>query len=123
MFGTATRSEILTQNTTDFSDLDDVLQFENVSFTGDLISARVDLDFVDTTGTGVNEQFFSFSGDYEQFAIITEDQANAIDQKSYTVPEGVSFSASSPPGSPEPWWALVLLVPAIQLYKSRAAKK
>ena len=75
LFGTATRSEILTQNTTDFSDLDDVLQFENVSFTGDLISARVDLDFVDTTGTGVNEQFFSFSGDYEQFAIITEDQA------------------------------------------------
>ena len=122
LFGTAGGSEIA-GNSTDFSDLDDVLKIQDVSFTGDIISATVRLEFVDPTGSGANEDFFDFSGGSEQFALVTEAQATAIDLKSYTAPEGVSFSASSPPGSPEPWWALVLLIPAIQLYKSRAAKK
>ena len=124
LFGSAGSSEI-NGGTTDFSGVDDVIIIDNVAFEGGILSAGLDISFVDTSGSGSNETFFDYTGGAEEFAIILASEGAAADAASPSVanaPAQISFSVAGPTGTPEPWWFLGLLIPIIHWLRKSPAR-
>jgi hypothetical protein len=107
LFG-QTGSNQLTSSTSGFnlSPYDDVITFNNIAFTGEILSARLDVKFLETeTGknAGVNELFFNFSGGFEDFAILTQKDATILEQAGIgqaAAPDGLTFQTVETPLSP-----------------------
>lgn len=83
LFGTG-GSNTLNSGTGDFSQtlLDDVIYLDNIAYTGEVLGVRLNVSFLKTSTTlgGVNESFFDYSGGFEDFAIIYEQQSLLIEQ-------------------------------------------
>jgi hypothetical protein len=124
LFGSAGSNQI-NNSTTDFSGVDDVISIDNVAFEGGILSAGLDISFVDTSGSGSNETFFDYSAGGEKFAIILASEGAAADAASPAVanaPAAISFSVAGPTGTPEPWWFLGLLIPIIHWLRKSPAR-
>jgi hypothetical protein len=82
LFGTSGSNDLTSATKNfDMSRLDDVITFRNISYTGDIKSAHLEVQFVKTaTGgsTGANEDFFDFSGGFEDFAILSNADAKTL---------------------------------------------
>ena len=74
LFGTA-GSNTITGSTSSFdlSKFDDVLWLENIAFTGDILSASLRITLLDPPSRNptASEQFFDFSGGFEEFALLS----------------------------------------------------
>jgi MYXO-CTERM domain-containing protein len=111
LFGQTGRNS-LTSSTANFdlSSYDDVLEIRNVSFTGDVQSATISVNFlkVDTGVGGANEDFFDFSGGFENFAILSAADSNALEEAAIgesAASSDITYaqtSSSSSPGGPAP---------------------
>jgi hypothetical protein len=100
----------------DVSVFDDVIEMRNISFTGEILDAQLNVTFLDTAKTGVegNETFFDFSDGFEDFALLTEEDAMLLEEANLggdSAPQAITFTDSStPPGAPlPPWPALAML--------------
>ena len=111
-------SSALTGSTAGFNlgQLDDVIQIRDVAFQGTLLSARVNVQLLETSATRTqgNETFFDFSGGFEDFALLGAGDAAVLEAANFGVaasPEGISFnSADTTPGAPTPpLWLLGVL--------------
>jgi len=124
LFGTAGGNQI-TGGISDFGldQFDDVVELRNISFTGDILSASLDVHFLDTDGSDGDESFFDYSGGFEEFVIVEGSDATLLDNQSFGItPETsnqVSFALTVPSGTPEPMWFLVLLIPMLSMLKGR----
>ena len=119
----------------DLGTFDDVLRLQNVSFTGNLLSAQLRVTFLNTptAGAGANESFFDFSGGYEDFALLGPRDAALLEAANFGVadaPAGVTYTLGAPlitltsdvvvtteysppdatvPAAPAPpWWTLAV---------------
>jgi hypothetical protein len=125
LFGTAGGNQI-TGGISDFGldQFDDVVELRNISFSGDILSASLNVHFLDTDGSDGNESFFDYSGGFEEFVIVEGGDATLLDNQSFGItPETsnqVSFALTVPSGTPEPMWFLVLLIPMLSILKGRA---
>ena len=101
LFGQAGSSQ-LTSGSTGFSlsAFDDVLVLNNVSFTGTVISAQMNVQFLDTGNSkAANDTFFDFSGGYEDLALLSTQDAYVLDTANIGVadrPTSVTASILSP---------------------------
>jgi hypothetical protein len=108
----------------DISIFDDVIEMKNVSFTGDILDAQLNVTFLDTANTGVegNETFFDFSDGFEDFAILTEEDAQLLEEANIGVeaaPETVTFTQpSAPPGAPLPPWPAIAALGFLFLFRN-----
>ncbi len=84
-FGTSGSND-LTSSTSGFnlSVFDDVIVMDNINFTGNILSAKLEVKFLDTEQTGknagVNEMFFNYSGGFEDFALLSPQDARLLDK-------------------------------------------
>jgi hypothetical protein len=109
LFG-QTGSNQLTSSTAGFnlSPWDDVITIDNIAFTGEILAARLEVRFLETetrNNPGVNEQFFNFSGGFEDFAILTRSDAALLEAAAIgqaAAPEGLTFGSTETPLSPSP---------------------
>lgn len=128
LFGTAGSNQ-LTGGTGDFSfsTFDDVIRLNDVAIEGEILSATMTVDFLDTAGNGSNETFFDYGAGFEEFAILGEADAQSLENANVGIsdatPTEVSFAVTVPTGAPEPWWFLFLALPLIQLLKRPGAVK
>lgn len=131
LFGSAGSSEI-TGSTTGFnlSDFDDVIEINNIQITGEIIGAQLNVTFLDTANTGENESFFDYSAGFEEFAILTSQDAALLDSADIGLgedaPSTVTYShspTSAPAATPEPSWFYLLALPALYLWKRRCHEK
>ena len=101
LFGQVGSSQ-LTSSTSgfDLSTFDDVLALNNVSFTGDVLSATMSVQLLDTGNSRAeNDTFFDFSGGYEDMALLSMSDALALESANIGVadaPSGVTYSSTSP---------------------------
>jgi len=105
-----------------FSSFDDVIEVRNIALTGDIQSAQLVVNFLDTADTGgVNEDFFDYSNGFEDFAIVDMGTASALESQAAGIgdatPTEVSFALSVPTGTPEPGWFFMLLAPLFFLFR------
>lgn len=104
LFG-QTGSSQLTSSTTDFdiSTFDDVIEIQNISYTGEIIDAQLNVSFVDTADTGgINEEFFDYSAGFEDVAILSAADAVALDTAEIGLadaPATIEFASSAPVGA------------------------
>lgn len=104
LFGQAGSNE-LTSATRDFdiSRFDDVITLDNIQFTGDILSAKLQVSFLQTEGGKkgtANEQFFDFSGGFEDFAILTRQDAVMLEEAvigQAAAPSGVVVAQNTTP--------------------------
>jgi len=104
LFGTSGSND-LTSATTNFSlaKLDDVITFKNINFTGEITSARLEVKFVNVaTGAaaGSNENFFDFTGGFEDFAILSPTDAKTLEVAALgqaDAPTSVTYAAEETP--------------------------
>lgn len=128
LFGQTGSSQISsTVDGFDLSTFDDVIEIRDVSFTGDIIGAEIRISFLDTAKrAGDNEEFFDYSAGFEDFAILSEADAQLLDNANVGLsdaPMTVTYTASTPSGgdiaapsgAPEPHWLLLGAVPLILL--------
>ncbi len=105
LFGESGSSQI-TGSTTgfDLSRFDDVLVINGVVFEGTILSARVDVQFLQTAkNAGENESFFDFSGGFEDFALLNLADAQTLELAASGVadaPSTVTYAVSSVESSP-----------------------
>jgi len=133
LFG-QTGSNQLTSGTAgfDLSTFDDVIEIRNVSFTGDILSAQINVQFLDTASkAGDNESFFDYSAGFEDLAILSAADAQLLDNADIGLadaPSTITYTtstpsggevAAAPSGTPEPPWLLLGAVPAILLARKR----
>ncbi len=62
---------------------DDVIVMNNINFTGNILSAKLEVAFLKTASdknAGINEKFFDFSAGFEDFAILTAQDAALVDK-------------------------------------------
>lgn len=121
LFGSAGGSDI-TGSTSNFdlSAFDDVIVFDNIQVSGEIIGAELRVTFLDTARTGENETFFDYSAGFEEFAILTSTDASALDSANIGLtdaPQTVSYSVDAPSGTPEPAWFLMAVMPALFLWR------
>jgi hypothetical protein len=119
----------------DFARLDDVVRLRNVSFQGTLLSAQLNVKFLDTAktrGEG-NESFFDYSGGFEDFTLLGKQDAALLDAANIgvgTTPTGVMFTPGGPtvtsaeaaamtPGAPAPPAGLLVLLGAVVAWKAK----
>jgi hypothetical protein len=101
LFG-QTGSSQLTSTSKDFdlSVFDDVLVLNNVSFTGDVISASMQVQLLNTGNSkAANDTFFDFSGGYEDMALLSAADAYALESAGIGVadaPGDVTYSPTAP---------------------------
>ena len=70
----------------DLSSFDDVLVLNNVSFTGDVLSASMNVQLLDTGNSrATSDTFFDFSGGYEDIALLSMSDALALETASIGV--------------------------------------
>ncbi len=107
LFGTSGSNDLTSATKNfDMSHLDDVITFRNVNYTGDIKSARLEVQFVKTaTGgaAGTNEDFFDFSGGFEDFAILSNADAKTLQAAAIgkaDAPATVTYTPEATPLSP-----------------------
>ena len=125
MFGNAGGNTITSATSGfDISTFDDVVQFDNIQFDGEITGAQLRVTFLDTAATGGdNESFFDYSAGFEEFAILTSTDAAALDAAGIGIsdaPTTVSYSVDSPSGTPEPHLFFLAVIPAIFLWRQRS---
>ncbi|MBF0397821.1 MAG: hypothetical protein HQK78_13665, partial [Desulfobacterales bacterium] len=87
----------------DISSYDDVISLNNINFTGTIINAKLDVNFVNTDGRTSNEAFFDFSGGFENFSILTGSDASIIESADVGLadaPTEVTYQSSEIPAAP-----------------------
>lgn len=131
LFG-QTGSSDLTSSTKEFdlSRFDDLMELRNVKVAGDILEAKLKVAFVSTAArSGASEEFFDFSGGFEDFALISRVDAQTLESaaigttdapkeviyatapKEDTIlatPEGGGGSTPAAPGAPLPPLGLML---------------
>ena len=101
LFGQGGSSQ-LTSSTSSFnlSAFDDVLEVQNVFFDGEIVSANLQIDLLETTArAGVNESFFDFSGGFEDFAILSPEDAQILDAAAIGISgadQALTFTTTAP---------------------------
>ena len=116
----------------DLSTFDDVIEIRDVSFTGDILGAQINVKFLDTAGkVGDNESFFDYTAGFEDLAILSAADAQTLDNANIGLadaPTTIAYTASTPSGgeiaaapggTPEPSWLLLGAVPAILLARKK----
>jgi hypothetical protein len=116
----------------DLSTFDDVIEIRDVSFTGEILSAQINVKFLDTAAkAGDNESFFDYSAGFEDFAILAQADAQILDNANIGLadaPTTVTYTTSTPSGgeivaapsgTPEPHWLLLGAVPVLLLARRR----
>ena len=115
----------------DLATFDDVLVIEDISYTGEILDAQLNVTFLNTAKTGsFNEEFFDYSAGLEDVAILSLADAQTLESADVgldSVPETVTFtktepSASdiaAPSGAPEPHWLLLAALPALLLARAK----
>lgn len=125
LFGTTGSNEITGSSGFDLSSFDDVIQLNNISINGEILSATLTVSFVTTDQSGANENFFDYSAGFEQFAIVSSGDATALDSAAIGInsetPIDISYSLSAPTGTPEPYWFLFLAIVALLVLRNRQA--
>lgn len=132
LFGQTGSSQISsTVSGFDLSTFDDVIEIQDVNFTGDILGAQINVTFLDTANNaGDNEEFFDYSAGFEDFAILAEADAQLLDNANIGLadaPTTVAYTASTPSGgdiaapsgAPEPHWILLGAVPLILLSRKK----
>lgn len=130
VFGTSGSSSINGGTSSfDLSSFDDVIYLNNISFTGQILGATLNVTFLDVakTGANTNESFFDYSNGFEDFAMLTASQADALEAANLGVadaPSTVSYQtlavpSVSTPGAPAPPLSLLLGLGALLLWKVR----
>lgn len=112
----------------DLSTFDDVIEIRDVSFTGAILGAQINVKFLDTANkAGDNESFFDYSAGFEDLAILSATDARILDGANIGLadaPSTITYTtftpsggnlAAAPSGTPEPHWLLLGAVPAILL--------
>jgi len=133
LFGRSGSSQITTGDSA-LDSYDDVVRIRNVDFTGEILSAEVNVTFLSTADTGrnSNESYFQFSGGFEDFAILNQAQAALLEAANFGVadaPSTVTFkevampSAESTPGTPLPPLLVLLMLAGLLIHRSRHAAK
>lgn len=124
----------------DLGMFDDVIRLQNVSFEGTILSAKLNVTFLKTAGTGSegNESFFDFSNGFEDFALLGKQDAALLEAANFGVaeaPSGVSYAQSSPtitpqeaglpsvPGAPAPPLLLLGAMGVVVALKSHLSRK
>lgn len=104
LFGQTGSSQLTSStNNFDLSPWDDVITIDNIAFSGEILSAELQVKFLDTEsrkGAGINEQFFDFSAGFEDFAILTRADAQVLEAASIgqgAAPEGLAFASVETP--------------------------
>lgn len=128
LFGQTGSSELTSSTSTfDLSQFDDVIEIQNVSYTGEILDAQINIKLLDTAvRTGDTEQFFDYSAGFEEFAIVLVQDANTLDSANIGLadaPSTVTYTASTPSGgdiaapsgAPEPHWLLLGAIPTVLL--------
>jgi hypothetical protein len=119
LFGTTGSSELNGNSDFDISSYDDVIEVRDISVEGEILGATLNVTFVETSGTGANEEFFDFSNGFEEMAILASEDASVIDGAELglsenDLPATISYSTSTTPMAhtnvPEPSLILALLV-------------
>ncbi|NIP27118.1 MAG: hypothetical protein GWN81_20500, partial [Phycisphaerae bacterium] len=58
---------------------DDVIEITDINFSGEILGAQINVTFLDTANNaGDNEEFFDYSAGFEQFAILSEADAQIL---------------------------------------------
>lgn len=128
LFGSAGGSDI-TGSTSDFnlSAFDDVIILDNIEFSGEITGATLRVTFLDTAATGANETFFDYSAGFEEFAILSSTDAATLEAANIglgdAAPTNITYSVDSPSGTPEPVWFILLILPAILLWRHHSRAK
>lgn len=128
LFGQTGSNQLTSSTSTfDLSQFDDVIEIQNVSYTGEILDAQINIKLLDTAvRTGDTEQFFDYSAGFEEFAIVLVQDANTLDSANIGLadaPSTVTYTASTPSGgdiaapsgAPEPHWLLLGAIPAMLL--------
>lgn len=94
--GTLTHST----QTFDISSYDDVLWLENINFTGDILTASLEITLLQTPTrhSTANEQFFDFSGGFEDFALLSAADAVLVENANVgtsALSSDISFSSTT----------------------------
>lgn len=115
----------------DLSTFDDVIEIQDISYTGDILDAQLNVTFLDTDKkAGDNESFFDYSAGFEDFAILSETDAQTLDNADIGLadsPTTVTYTAtapsggdlSAPAGAPEPHWFLLGAIPAMLISRRK----
>ncbi len=132
LFGSSGSNELTSSTGTfDLSQLDDVLEIQNISYTGEIIDAQLSIKLLDTaTRSGDNEQFFDYTAGFEEFAIVLIEDATALDNADIGItdaPTTITYTTSTPSGgdiaapsgAPEPHWFLLGAIPALLLSRRK----
>lgn len=134
LFG-ATGSSQISSSTEGFnlSTFDDVIEIQEISYTGDILDAQIRVTFLDTDKKlGDNEEFFDYSAGFEDLAILSATDAQTLDAADIGLsdaPTSIDYTATTPSGgdiaapsgAPEPPWILLGVIPALIL--SRVKRK
>jgi hypothetical protein len=129
LFG-QTGSNDLTSSTSgfDLSTFDDVLVLEGISFTGEILSAQLNITLLNTAkNTGVNETFFDYSAGFEDLAILNQTDAQTLESANIgvdAVSDAITFTQTAtdlaaPSGAPEPHWLLLAAVPGLLMSRMK----
>lgn len=132
LFGQTGSSEISsTTEGFDLASFDDVIEIQNISYTGEIIDTQLNVTFLDTAkNAGDNESFFDYSAGFEDFAILSTTDAQTLDNADIGIEEApttVTYTASTPSGgdiaapsgAPEPHWLLLAAIPALLFTKRK----
>jgi hypothetical protein len=100
----------------DLGKFDDVIQVRDIQYEGTILSANVNVTFLETRSRGnANDEFFDFSGGPEDFSLLSRTDAAALNALEIGHAEarsnGVTFNSPSPgdpPGNPAPPVILLL---------------
>ena len=115
----------------DLGRFDDVIQVRDIQYEGTILSANINVSFLDTPGSGrANDEFFDFSGGPEDFSLLSTSDAAALDALEIGHTEarsnGVTFDSSGdspspgdPPGGPAPPVILLLAAGAAAMVGRR----
>lgn len=132
LFGQTGSSEISsTTEGFDLSSFDDVIEIQDISYTGEIIDAQLNVTFLDTAkNAGDNESFFDYSAGFEDFAILSSTDAQTLDNADIGLAEApttIAYTSSTPSGgdvaapsgTPEPPWLLLAALPALLFTKRK----
>ena len=151
LFGQGGSSQINGSGDMDLSDFDDVMWFENVAFKGEILSALLKVSFLPTNEKdfGENEEFFDFSGGFEDFALLNVADAILLEEANIGIkraPSGIVYqnnqsvtsaikealatnggntggSVLTPPAAPSPPFFAVASIGLLMLWKKRKESK
>lgn len=119
--------------------MDDVIGIRNVDLKGTILSAELNVRFLDTEtakgkeGTYGNEGFFDFSGGFEDFALLGKKDAAVLEESNFGInaaPNDIKFAQGkgvvsggtdvpSAPGTPAPPLLLLGAMAAVVVFKSK----